>query len=54
MVRTFVAVGKPEKVREQIEPLWKFADSLCVVPPVYSLPFEKVAGYYESIAQTFY
>ena len=54
MVRTFVAVGKPEKVREQIEPLWKFADSLCLVPPVYSLPFEKVAAYYESIAQTFY
>jgi probable F420-dependent oxidoreductase len=54
MVRTFVAVGAPEKVREQIEPLWQFADSLCLVPPIYALPMEKVMGYYQAIAATFH
>jgi len=54
MVRTFVAVGTPDEVRERIERLWTFGDSLCLVPPVYALSPEKVAGYYEAIAQTFY
>ena len=54
MVRTFVAVGPAEKVRAAIEPLWGFADSLCLVPPVYALPFEKVAAYYDAIARAFY
>ncbi len=54
MVRTFVAIGEPAKVRERIEPLWDFADSLCVVPPIYALPPEKIFYYSEMIAQTFY
>jgi probable F420-dependent oxidoreductase len=54
MVRTFVAVGTPDEVRARVERFWTFADSLCLVPPVYALPPEKVAGYYEAIAQTFY
>jgi len=54
MVRTFVAVGPPERVRERIEPLWRFADSLCLVPPVYGLPPEKLLGYADAIARTFY
>jgi hypothetical protein len=53
MVRTFVAVGKPEKVRERVQRLWTFADSLCPVAPVYALSFEKLAYYSEQIAQTF-
>jgi probable F420-dependent oxidoreductase len=53
MVRAFVAVGKPEKVRERVEPLWRFADSLCPVAPVYTLSPEKLAYYSEQIAQTF-
>ena len=53
MVRTFVAVGKPEKVRERVERLWAFADSLCPVAPVYALSFEKLAYYSEQIATTF-
>lgn len=52
MVRTFVAIGPPEKVRERIDRLWAWADSLCVVPPVYALPPEKVLGYFQAIAQT--
>ena len=53
MVRTFVAVGTPEKVRERVERLWTFADSLCPVAPVYALSFEKLAFYSEQIATTF-
>lgn len=53
MVHAFVAVGSPDEVRARIEPLWRFADSLCPVPPVYGLPFERVAGYHAAIAETF-
>jgi len=53
MVRAFVAVGKPEKVRERVERLWAFADSLCPVAPVYALSVEKLAYYSEQIGQTF-
>ena len=41
-------------MRSRVEPLWTFADSLCPVPPVYGLPFEKVARYHDAIAHTFY
>jgi probable F420-dependent oxidoreductase len=54
MVRTFVAVGEPAKVREQIEKFWAFADSLCVVPPLYSLSQDKVLAYFSGISETFY
>jgi probable F420-dependent oxidoreductase len=54
MVRTFVAVGEPDKVREHINALWTFADSICIVPPVYTLPPEKLMGYGAAIAETFY
>jgi alkanesulfonate monooxygenase SsuD/methylene tetrahydromethanopterin reductase-like flavin-dependent oxidoreductase (luciferase family) len=53
MVRTFVAVGEPEKVRERIERLNGVADSLCVVPPVYALSPEKALRYSATIAQAF-
>lgn len=54
MVRAFVAVGEPEKVRERIERAWSVADSLCIVPPVYGLPPEKTLYYLGMIAKTFY
>lgn len=54
MVRTFVAVGEPEKVRERIERAWAFADSLTIVPPVYAVPRERLMGYAGAIAGTFY
>jgi alkanesulfonate monooxygenase SsuD/methylene tetrahydromethanopterin reductase-like flavin-dependent oxidoreductase (luciferase family) len=54
MVRTFVAVGEPEKVRERIGQLDGRVDSLCIVPPVYALPPEKVLAYSARIAETFY
>ena len=54
MVRTFVTLGEPEKVRERIGKLNGLADSLCVVPPAYALPPEKAMFYAGMIAQTFY
>jgi probable F420-dependent oxidoreductase len=54
MVRTFVAVGEPEKVRERIARLEGAADSLCVVPPAYALSPEKALYYAGMIAQTFH
>ncbi len=54
MVRTFVAVGGPEKVRERIERYASVADSLCIVPPVYALSLEKILQYVGLIADTFY
>ena len=53
MVRTFVSVGEPEKVREQIGRLDAIADSVCLVPPTYALPPEKLMFYAGMIAQTF-
>ena len=53
MVRAFVAVGSPEKVRERIEPVWQLADSICVSPPAYALTPEKLQYYTDMIATTF-
>jgi probable F420-dependent oxidoreductase len=54
MVRTFVAVGEPDKVRERIERAWSVADSLCIVPPAYGLPPEKLLYYMGMIDSIFY
>jgi alkanesulfonate monooxygenase SsuD/methylene tetrahydromethanopterin reductase-like flavin-dependent oxidoreductase (luciferase family) len=53
MVRAFVAVGDPDKVRERIEPVWQLADSICVSPPIYTLTPEKLQYYSDMIASTF-
>jgi alkanesulfonate monooxygenase SsuD/methylene tetrahydromethanopterin reductase-like flavin-dependent oxidoreductase (luciferase family) len=54
MVRAFVAVGEPAKVRERIARLDGVADSLCLIPPSYGLPPDKLMGYGAAIARTFY
>jgi len=54
MVRAFVAVGEPDKVRERIERLQGTVDSVCILPPVYGLSPEKAMLYSGAIAQTFY
>jgi probable F420-dependent oxidoreductase len=54
MVRTFVLAGKPDKVRQLVERAWSVADSLCLVPPAYALPVEKLAAYSAQIAKLFY
>lgn len=54
MVRTFVATGDADAVRGRFARLAGFADSLCVVPPGYGLPAEKVMGYGMGIAAALY
>lgn len=51
MVRTFVAIGDLDKVRETIEPIWGVADSVCIVQPAYALEPEKQMYYMGQIAQ---
>jgi probable F420-dependent oxidoreductase len=53
MVRAFVAVGEPEKVRERIGRLDGVADSICIVPPAYALSPEKMLYYAGMISETF-
>jgi alkanesulfonate monooxygenase SsuD/methylene tetrahydromethanopterin reductase-like flavin-dependent oxidoreductase (luciferase family) len=54
MVRTFVAVGSDDEVRAHIERYWEVADALCIVPPVYGIPMERVFGYVGEIARVLY
>jgi probable F420-dependent oxidoreductase len=54
MVRTFVICGKPDVVRDRVERAWTVADSLCLVPPAYSLPPEKILHYTTETAKLFY
>ncbi len=51
MVRSFVAIGDLDKVRERLEPLWGIADSMCIVPPIYALSPEKQMYYSEQIGK---
>lgn len=54
MARTFVLCGKPEDVQERVERAWQVADSLCLVPPLYGVPPERLASYSEWTARLFY
>jgi len=54
MVRTFVAVGGDDEIRAHFAPVAEFADSLCIVPPVYTLSPEKMMAYGMGIAQALY
>jgi alkanesulfonate monooxygenase SsuD/methylene tetrahydromethanopterin reductase-like flavin-dependent oxidoreductase (luciferase family) len=49
-----VLCGKPDAVRARVERAWTVADSMCLVPPVYGLPPEKLLFYGQGIAKTFY
>jgi len=54
MVRAFVAVGEPDKVKERIARLEGVADSVCILPPLYGGTPEKAMFYSGMIAETFY
>jgi alkanesulfonate monooxygenase SsuD/methylene tetrahydromethanopterin reductase-like flavin-dependent oxidoreductase (luciferase family) len=54
MAETFVVCGTPDEVRRKLEPVWEAVDSMCLVPPVYGLPPDKLLQYAMAIAQTFY
>lgn len=54
MARTFVACGTPDQVREWIEPLWRRANSMMIVPPSWGLTPERYAAKTAAIAETFW
>jgi alkanesulfonate monooxygenase SsuD/methylene tetrahydromethanopterin reductase-like flavin-dependent oxidoreductase (luciferase family) len=54
MVNTFAIAGTPDDARERVEALWQNADSMTLMPPLYSLDLGKVAGYQKAIVDTFY
>jgi hypothetical protein len=54
ILRTFVAVGDADKLRERIGRAWSFADCLCIVPPAYALGPDKLFLYFAAIADAFY
>jgi probable F420-dependent oxidoreductase len=54
MAETFAVCGTPDEVRRKLEPVWDVVDSMCLVPPAYGLPAEKVFQYATTIGQTFY
>jgi probable F420-dependent oxidoreductase len=51
MVRTFVSLGDPDKVLEQLEPIWQIADSVLPVPPPYAVPADRQMLYAGRIAE---
>ena len=54
MVNTFAIAGTPDEARERVEQLWQTADSMTLMPPLYSLDLGKIAGYQKAISDTFY
>ncbi len=54
MVRAFVLCGDHDRVRAGVERAWTVADSLCLVPPAYGLPAEKLMFYSAATAKLFY
>jgi len=53
MARTFVVTGTPGQVADKLAPVWEYADSMCLVPPVGAPP-ERAMAYAATVAQTFY
>ncbi len=51
MASTFVVTGTPEEVQRKLEPAWAVADSLTLIPPVLSLPPDKLEFYQNNIAR---
>ena len=51
MARTFVMCGKPEQVKARIEEAWSVADSMCLNPPAWGIPMDKMMFYMSEIAK---
>ena len=51
MVLDFVCCGSVEEVREQIEPFWNVADSLCPMTPFRNLSLQQLQAYGAGIYQ---
>ncbi len=53
MAEIFVRLGSAESVRKEVEALWRCADSLTLVPPIYCA-MDRQLAYLSRIAETFY
>jgi hypothetical protein len=49
-----VVTGTPDEVRRKLEPVWEFADSMLLVPPLLTIEPEKSAQYFATIGETFF
>ena len=54
MASTFVVTGTPDEVRRKLEPVWEFADSMLLVPPLLTIEPEKSTQYFATIGETFF
>src|SRR6266496_247397 len=54
MANTFVVTGTPDEVRRKLQPVWEFADSMLLVPPLLTIEPEKSAQYFATIGETFF
>jgi probable F420-dependent oxidoreductase len=54
MVTTFAIAGTPDEVRERVDRMWRFADSLTLAPPAVGVDPAKLARYQSAIAAAFY
>ncbi len=54
MARTFTVIGDDDTVRAAVERAWTVADSLCLVPPPYGTPLDRLLQYQADIARLFY
>jgi probable F420-dependent oxidoreductase len=54
MVTTFAIAGTPDEVRERVDKMWRYADSLTLSPPQYSFPAARLNEYRNAIVDTFY
>ncbi|HXN87723.1 MAG TPA: LLM class flavin-dependent oxidoreductase, partial [Candidatus Binataceae bacterium] len=54
MVTTFAIAGTPDEARERVNQIWQHADSMTLSPPQYFVPAERMPGYRDAIAKTFY
>ncbi len=53
MVTTFAIAGTPDDARERVDQMWRYADSLTLLPAPYA-PLKLQATYGAAIADTFY
>jgi probable F420-dependent oxidoreductase len=54
MVTAFAIAGTPDEVRERVDKMWRYADSLTLSPPQYFLPAARLNEYRNAIVDTFY
>ncbi len=54
MVTTFAIAGTPDEVRERVERMWQYTDSMTLSPPQYFVPATRVAEYRNALVSTLY